>query len=115
MIEGNRLKFGYGDIAVGSSGLNQTMRFQQFKPPTICGSSVSDDVEYIGEAITIDLSYKDYCEFNENLNLVSAKIITEFTFKGYIFNFENYNKESINVCKKHLESAMQWYFMCMAA
>ena len=47
MINGNRLKFGYGDIAVSSDGLTQRMSFQQFKPPAKCGDQISDDVEYI--------------------------------------------------------------------
>ena len=40
MINGNILKFGYGDIAVGSDGLTQRMSFQQFKPPAKCGDKV---------------------------------------------------------------------------
>ena len=115
MINGNRLKFGYGDIAVGSDGLTQRMSFQQFKPPAKCGDKVLDDVEYIGDEIILEFSYEDYCGFSKKLEQVSDKEMTDFTFKGYIFDFANFNKESINVCKKHLNDAMQYYFMCMAA
>ena len=51
MINGNRLKFGYGDICVKSDALAQRMSFQQFKPPAKCGDQVLDDVEYIGDEI----------------------------------------------------------------
>lgn len=115
MIEGKRLKFGYGDICVGSDGLTQRISFQQFKPPAKCGDRILEDVEYIGDIIILKFSYEDYCEFSKNLERVSNKEITEFLFKGYVFDFTNFNEQSIKVCKKHLNSAMQCYFMCMAA
>lgn len=115
MIGGNRLKFGYGDICVESDVLTQRMSFQQFKPPAKCGDRVSEDVEYIGYKIVLEFSYEDYCGFIKNLEQVSNKVITEFLFKGHMFDFTNFNEESIKVCKKHLNSAMQYYFMCMAA
>lgn len=37
MIDGNILKFGYGDIVVGANRMTQTISFQQFKPPSKCG------------------------------------------------------------------------------
>ena len=115
MINENRLKFGYGDISVSSDGLTQRMNFHQFKPPAKCGDQISDDVEYIGDEIILKFSYEDYCEFSKYLEQVSDKEITDFSFKGYIFDFTNYNEESVKVCKKHLESVMYSYFLCMAA
>ena len=115
MINGNRLKFGYGDICVRSDGLTQRISFQQFKPPAECGGNVPEDVEYIGDKIILEFSYEDYCEFSNYLKQVSDKEITDFIFKGYIFDFANFNEESIKACKKHLNSAMRYYFMCMAA
>ena len=115
MINGNRLKFGYGDIVVSSDGLTQRMSFQQFKPPAECGGNVPEDVEFIGNEIILEFSYEDYCEFSKYLEQVSDKEITDFIFKGYIFDFANFNKESVNACKKHLNGAMQYYFMCIAA
>lgn len=115
MIEGNRLKFGYGDISVGSDKLTQRMSFQQFKPPKECGDRVLEDVEYIGNEIILEFSYEDYCDFSKNLKIVSNKETTEFIFKEYIFDFTNFNEESVKVCNKHLNNAMQCYFMCMAA
>lgn len=115
MIEGDRLKFGYGDICVESDVLTQRMSFQQFKPPAKCGDQVLDDVEYIGDEIILKFSYEDYCEFSRYLEKVSDKKITNFIFKEYIFDFANFNEESIKACKKHLNSAMRYNFMCMAA
>lgn len=115
MIEEKRLKFGYGDIGVGSDRLNQRMTFQQFKPPAKCGNEVSNDVEYIGDKIVLEFSYEDYREFSKNLKQIINKETTEFIFKSYIFDFTNFNEESIKVCNKHLNNAMQLYFMCAAA
>ena len=115
MINGNRLKFGYGDICVRSDGLTRRIIFHQFKPPGACGDKVLDDVKFIGNEIILEFSYENYCEFSKYLEQVSDTEITDFIFKGYIFDFANFNEESINVCKKHLNSAMQYYFMCMAA
>ena len=115
MINGNRLKFGYGDIAVGSDGLTQRISFQQFKPPTECGGNVSEDVEYIGEEVILQISYEEYCEFNKQLKSVLFNSISTFSFKGYIFDFTNYNEESVKVCKRHSDSAMYNYFLCMVA
>lgn len=115
MIYGNVLKFGYGDIAVGSDGLTQRISFQQFKPPTECGGNVPEDVEYIGEDVVLQISYEEYCELNKQLNSVLSNSISTFIFKGYIFDFTNYNDESVKVCKRHSDSAMCGYFLCMAA
>lgn len=115
MINGNILKFGYGDIAVGSDGLTQRISFQQFKPPAECGGNVPEDVEYIGEEIVLQISYDEYHEFNKQLKSVLSKEISTFGFKGYIFDFTNYNEESIKACKQRSKSAMYSYFLCMAA
>ena len=108
------MKFGYGDIGVNSD--YQTISFQQFKPPAICGSYVSnDDVEWVGEEITIRISYEDYCELNEALAKVFDKELKSFAFKGYTFDFTNFNEESVKVCKKNLDKAIISYFRIIAA
>ena len=115
MINSNVLKFGYGDIAVGANSSNQEIRFQQFKPPGKCGDKVSENVEYIGEKIVMKISYEDYCELSKLLKEVSDRNISIFEFKGYVFDFTKYNEESIKVCKRNLNNAMAWYFLCIAA
>lgn len=115
MIDGNILKFGYGDIEVGSNALIQAIIFQQFQPQGECGKEPPKNVEYIGSEIRIENSYDDYIEFHELLLDVQSRKISKFIFKGYEFNFENYNAESVNVCLRQLHSSMYCYFLCMAA
>lgn len=112
MIIGNVLKFGYGDIAVGY--MTSVITFQWFKPPAECGGRVPKDTEWLSEKICLDISYDDYHELSKYLEMVSDRSISEFTFKGYVFDFTNYNEESVNVCKKYLEGAMRWYTFCCA-
>ena len=114
MIDGNVLKFGYGDIAVNCNSLIQAITFQQFKPPQECGENIPKDAEYIGDIIILDFSYDEYNKFNQLLQIVQDRNISKFTFKGYEFNFENYNEKSVKVCKKYLQRAMLLYFMAMA-
>lgn len=115
MIEGNVLKFGYGDISVSSDGLTQIINFQQFKPPGKCGDDVSNDVEYIGDKITLKISYKEYCEFYNNLQRILSKEISSFNFKEYVFNFTNFNEKSVEACQRNLNNAMYIYLLCAAA
>ena len=115
MIYGNVLKFGYGDICVGSDGLTQRMSFRQFKPPAKCGDQVLDDIEYIGDEIILKFSYEDYCEFSKKLEQVYNKETAEFIFKGYVFDFTNFNEESVQVIEINLSHVMSWKFYCMAS
>lgn len=115
MIDGNVLKFGYGDIAVGSSALSNIITFQQFKPVGKCGDKVSKNVEYIGEEIVIKISYNDHWEFIKPLNKVANNEISIFEFKGYIFDFTNRNIDSVIVCKEHIDNAMLTCLLAMAA
>lgn len=115
MIDGNILKFGHGDIAVGYR-VTGILTFQQFKPPEECGSYVSDNVEYTSEQIIINFTcYEEYLELSNKLKDVKSKNISTFEFKDYIFDFTNYNEKSVEVCERYLKRAMSWYLMCCAA
>lgn len=99
MIEGNTLKFGYGDIAVNTKGLK--LRFIPFKPPVEVGTHCADlfkngDIEAIGEPISIKFSdLKDFTELLKKLKDVDENKV--FEFKGYVFDFTNYNKTSVEI------------------
>lgn len=115
MIEGNVFKFGYGDICVGADSTGQ-ISFQQFKPPACCGEYLyGKDIEFIGEKIIIKLSFEESNILYKYLKEVECQKITQFTFKDYIFDFTNYNKESIAVCKRKVQEAVRLLIMCIAA
>ena len=102
MIEGNTLKFGYGDIAVSTKGFN--LIFTPFKPPVEVGTNCfslfkSGEIEAIGEAIYIKFTdLKDFKELQEKLeNVYENKV---FEFKEYTFDFTNYNEISVGILEK---------------
>lgn len=114
MINGKRLKFGYGDISVGAIPTRREIFFQQFKPPATCGDNVSPDVEWIGEQIFIEIDYEDYKKLGKLLDKVETRKISKFTFKKYIFDFTNYNEKSVEVCRQKSNEAMRFYILAMA-
>ena len=115
MINGNQLKFGYGDIGVYADEMLQRIHFQNIKPPQECGSCVNTkDVKFIGDTISIDLCYNSYKELMKLLTAVESKEITTFEFEGYVFDFTNYNKKSIDVCKSKARLAISLNILALA-
>lgn len=115
MIIGNILKFGYGDISVHSSGIEQVIRFREFKPPGKCGESLlSKNIEYTSDEIALEISYEEYCDMRQKIKYVLDKETFVFEFKGYIFDFSNYNEASVKVVSRNLENAISGYFRCIA-
>ena len=116
MIEGNILKFGYGDIAVKSGPYVDAIRFTQFKPPAECGDDLKGKaIEYIGEPVEIKFnSYKECIEFSKLMDSVLNKNIELFTFKDYIFDFTNYNELSVKACKGAIDIVINNYIRLMA-
>ena len=115
MINGNQIKFGYGDIAVCAYEMIQEIGFQQFEPQQECGSSVNTNaVRFIGETIYIKLCYNSYQEFMKLLAAVESKEITSFEFEGYVFDFTNYNEKSIEVCKRNARLAISLNILALA-
>ena len=115
MIENNRIKFGYGSVSVGCNPLDRVIIFQQIEPPKKCGELVHPgDASFIGVSVRIRIDYDDYLEFMKLLNHIEDNHITVFTFKDYIFDFTNYNAESIKVCRKHATGAIHLYLHALA-
>lgn len=98
VIKGDIIKFGYGDVVVGSCGRGY-VSFTNIKPPLECGQSITKDinVEY-GLSVTIyededwDL-YKLIKTVNKDNRVVK--------YRDYTLDFSNYNQKSVDVVKKH--------------
>lgn len=100
MIKGNTIEFGYGDVVVGVDQFKRCLIITNIKPPVACGTKFrkvedTNDVEF-GESIEIyednlhDI-YNLVCTVNEKNKIVK--------YKQWIFDFSNYNKESVRVMK----------------
>ena len=115
MINGNRLEFGYGDIAVGSYPLTQELTFTGFRPPATPGESLVDkDLELLTETIKIHIDHYLYGELKEKLQGILDRRYVIFGFEGYTFDFSNYNEESVKVCICNLDNAMLNYIFLLA-
>lgn len=116
MIDEKVIKFGYGEVCVGVEPLKQEITFQNIRPPQECGTIIREDdnVERFGEIIAIRLSYNTYHEYKNLLKSVNNKEIFAFWFEGYLFDFSNWNSESIRVCIEKADRAMENYILCMA-
>ena len=112
MINGNVIKFGYGDVAVGHC--NYTIKFQQFIPKQKPGTNVdADSVVWVGEKIEIPISVSDYYFLMKELDKCVHK--RAFSFKEYIFDFNNFNLNSVKVVRESVEKSMFLHFLSLAA
>lgn len=114
MIDGSRIRFGYGDVAVGST-LFCGLKMQQFIPPQEIGTNVHGEaVEWVGPIIVIGSQYEDLAVILDKLTLVEMGKIREFHSCGYIFDFNNYNQRSVDVVRKHAKRALEFAIMPFA-
>ena len=115
MIQGNRLCFGYGDIAVEYEfKKSKQVTFYQMAYSLECGLS-SLEVEKIGEPIELCFQdEEDYNEFVKRLNLVDAGESKEFTFHDILFDFSHAEKASVSVCKDAARRAMFPFLIALA-
>ena len=102
MIDGKILKFGYGDIAISARGL--CMEFLPFKPPVKIGTCCRElfynkSIKPIGKTIYIKFdNFEDLAELKNKLEGIRPKNAPKvFEFKGYTFDFSNYNAKSVEV------------------
>lgn len=115
MIHDKVIEFGHGDIAVGANPLLQSIRFQNIAPPDKCGNTIDyNDSKRIGTPLEIFLHHQKYSEFMDLLNLVKDRAISQFEFKGYTFDFTNFNENSVDVCAKKATEAMYLDTICLA-
>lgn len=103
MIEGNIIKFGYGDILVGVDSMFGGMIFDFIKPPQDIGKTCAKkDVEVlrtvqVGNGLSA-------IKLLENLQTVSADN-PKIDYLGYTLDFSKFNEESLNVCKRQAKRA----------
>ena len=114
MIDRNRIKFGYGDIAITPHPLTQRIEFREIYPQKIASKVIYKKSFKDKEGITFDISIDDFYELEKQLNKVNSKEIVEFEFKDYIFDFSMYNKESIEVVRTDLYKSMEDFIICFA-
>lgn len=105
MIDGNRIKFGYGDILVGVDSMFGGMRFEWIKPPKTIGSSHRSSEPGIQVLKSVEIGVTSVFKLVDGLEGVSEKNpVVECG--EYILDFSHFNVESLNVVKKNAKKAM---------
>ena len=113
MIEGNTLKFGYGDIATGSFA--DILTFRPFNPPQKVGTDVRDgNVEWSGNRIVIQLGYDDALQLLVYLRQVSNGERSTFEFANYIFDFSHFDAESVAILISYARRVLDGHVAYMA-
>lgn len=115
MIEGNILRFGYGDIA-GDGGISEygVLKFQQIKPPQEIGTSVAWETERVSEPVVFrDLfSMLKITAFAMEVKEGKYK---SFEVDGWIFDFEtNFNIKSVEAVIRQSRRACEQALMLTA-
>lgn len=117
MIEGKTIKFGYGDIIVSSRACSASLVFTYVKPPFEIGYSLTEEDYHNSELLdSIEIKFLDLnkaSKFKSLLDNIDEKN-TIIEFDNYIFDFSNYNKESVNVVKRGHERLITSLLMCYA-
>lgn len=117
MIEGNKIRFGYGDITVLGDPVSSIIEIKQIKPPVNVGTDINfirDSIEYVGDPIRIKLDLDSYTTFSNRLCLVENQYKLSFEFNEYIFDFSKFNLDSIAVLKDMAKLAISNYIRLMA-
>lgn len=102
------LFFGYGDILVNHSIFG--LIFVECEPPIEVGTCVTEkiknelNIKLISDIINIYIeTYEEAMQLRRLLNNLDGKDCCQFVFKGYRFNFFNWNVKSVESVKRHLD------------
>ena len=110
MFKGKRICFGYGDVLVRSRAFSGEVKLIEIKPPVLIGSTPRKGTytELQEISFVADEKYFNY------ITLIKKRIIIEFEVGDYIFDFSNYNAESLNTLSRGIFNALYGNGMCLA-
>ena len=113
MIKGNRIYFGYGTVAVGSLLGQEYIQLSEIKPPQEIGQGIDNKIKH-NKVTNISANKQEFNQLLDKLDRIvqDKKGIVEF--KGYILDFNKYNKGSIDVLREHIMDAQGICFMALA-
>lgn len=103
------LFFGYGNIIMSANIIGGIEVFVVDKSRK-CGSN-ADDVDLdICKRYEIPINNMiDYSHLQVKISAVKAGIIRRFRFKNIIFDFTNYNADSVDIVKDTIQNAKSLY------
>ena len=111
MIKENRIMFGQGTVLVGASTLPAAISFRSSITARAVGMLVKSGSEQIDKTVSFALNIERYAELSQKLLQVENREVDVFSFCGYLFDFSNYNLESVRVIRDHARATMTNYLV----
>ena len=120
MIDGNTIKFGYGDIVVTSYPELNQLRIIPITDTVEVGTSLCEstwnnvDINVDGNAVIFKFTT---CKEIQELEKLLFHINDEsyvFVYKGYTFDFSKFNYLSIDAILQHLQTIRNRIMLLMA-
>lgn len=113
MIIANKIIFGDGTIAVGCNIIERYISFEYINQHQEIGTkiNVNDELNTMNE-IRLVLNLKELIQFRNLLDNVENNKV--FEFKGYVFDFSNFNQKSVNVVISYCKDLSHWMTMAYA-
>lgn len=101
MIIGNTVRFGYGDVLVGSDSLAGKLTLRNIAPPQEIGTSFNSmNLEDFEIGLEIEITEDNSHDLYNALKSVTRENPI-LKFKEWTLDFSNYNEESVRIVKKH--------------
>lgn len=109
MSNNHKLVFGNGNIVLGIDPFGNIHTYETADSKK-CGANAEDlDVsKCIHHIIYID-SIADCTTLQKKMSDIENRICNSFDFKGYTFDFTNYNKKSVAVVRQTIEKSVMFY------
>jgi hypothetical protein len=112
LINGNTIKFGYGDVLVGADRLLGTLSITEIEPPKEIGTSHSVNEEGITIIRSVSFIYgEDMHELMKKLNNLRelGRAVPELRmiqFIDYVFDFSHFDEKSVDVVREFVKKAL---------
>lgn len=108
-VKGNRLSFGYGDIIVNAIPDAMSVQFKTINCEMVIGHSLKElepsSVE-ITKIDTIKYTEQEARDLIRILDLVLEVDFNVFYFNGIVYDFSNYNPDSVWVVKNAIQTLL---------
>lgn len=113
MFKDKTIKFGYGTVLVNSDEYFREVTLKYIKPPKEVGEIILDNKSFtVLDEIVFEFG-KDMLLFYEELKQITPEN-TVLEFRGYKFDFSNYNEKSVEVVLRGFKRAIQGFLLALA-
>lgn len=108
--------FGYGDVKVSYNHMSG-IKFVGFEPPPGMSVGTLLDKECVETTDTIEISFStidELMDFKRLIDEIDGESNASFAYRDWMFDFSNYNRQSIIVILFYIE-LVERYFISLTA